>query len=99
MYLKVVSSTFAKKKSWHTNSHPTCFIIGEHTPPCPICLQPVIDKQTLEEYLQVEKDLGEARRADPQVLSQLEMKTEALQKMARKVERLERHYADLEAQA
>ena len=47
----------------------------------------------------MEKDLGEARRADPQVLSQLEIKTEALEKMAQKVERLERHYGDLEALA
>ncbi|XP_043212333.1 golgin subfamily A member 1-like isoform X5 [Amphibalanus amphitrite] len=61
--------------------------------------EPVVDKATLEEYLQVEKELGEARRADPQVLSQLEMKKEALQKMTQKVEQLERHYADLEALA
>ncbi|KAF0290867.1 hypothetical protein FJT64_010967 [Amphibalanus amphitrite] len=64
-----------------------------------IATLPVVDKATLEEYLQVEKELGEARRADPQVLSQLEMKKEALQKMTQKVEQLERHYADLEALA
>ena len=63
------------------------------------CFQPVVDQATLEEYLQVERELGEARRADPQVLSQLELKTEALDKMTQKVERLERHYGDLEALA
>ncbi|XP_037090419.1 uncharacterized protein LOC119110622 isoform X1 [Pollicipes pollicipes] len=61
--------------------------------------EPVVDRETVEEYLQTEREIGEARRADPQVLSQLEMKTEALDKMTQKVERLEREYGDLQALA
>ena len=51
--------------------------------------QPILDKKTLEEYLQIEREIADAQRADPNVLPQFKTKMTQLEEVNQRVEQLD----------
>ncbi|XP_043211182.1 uncharacterized protein LOC122375753 [Amphibalanus amphitrite] len=51
--------------------------------------EPILDKKTLEEYLQIEREIAEAQRSDPDVLPQFKNKMTQLEEVNQRLEQLD----------